>query len=85
MMQYIENRVLEIASYTLETKNTVRETACKFGVSKSTVSKDLKERLPQLNPQLAAQIREVLDKNIELRAIHGGEATKQKYLNKKLN
>lgn len=46
MMQYVENRVLEIASYTLETKNTVRETACKFGVSKSTVSKDLKERLP---------------------------------------
>lgn len=85
MMQYIENRVLEIASYTLETKKTVRETACKFGISKSTVSKDLNERLPQLNPQIAAEIRKILDENLSLRAIHGGESTKQKYLSKKLN
>lgn len=85
MKQYVENRVLEIASHTLKTKETIRETAHKFGVSKSTVHKDLAQRLPEINPQMAKEIREILDENIELRAVHGGEATKQKYLKKKLN
>ena len=81
MKDYIEERVLELASYIIETKATVRSTAQKFRVSKSTVHKDITERLLEINPALAAEVKAVLDNNKAERHIRGGQATKEKYLN----
>ncbi len=80
MKDYIEERALEIASYIVETKATVRSTAKEFGVSKSTVHKDITDRLVQINPGLASQARKVLDVNKSERHIRGGLATREKYL-----
>lgn len=79
MKDYIEERVLQLADYIVETNATVRQTAKKFGVSKSTVHKDCVERLQEINPSLAAQVRKVLDVNKQERHIRGGMATKEKY------
>ena len=79
MKDYIEERAIEIAAYLIETKATVRATAQKFGVSKSTVHKDITDRLKHINPGLARQARKVLDQNKEERHIRGGMATKEKY------
>ena len=68
--------------YIIETGATVRSAAKHFGISKSTVHKDLSQRLPQCNKKLYAQVRNVLDINKAQRHIRGGLATKQKYLNK---
>lgn len=80
LKDYIEERAVEIAEYIIETKATVRQTAKKFGVSKSTVHKDCTERLEQINPSLASEARKVLDVNKQERHIRGGLATKEKYL-----
>lgn len=80
MKDYIEERAVEIASYIIETKATVRQTAKKFGISKSTVHKDCTERLMRINPALARQTREVLNINKSERHIRGGMATREKYL-----
>ena len=80
MKDYIEERAVEIAGYIIETNATVRQAAKKFGISKSTVHKDIVERLPQINPALAAQARVVLDVNKSERHIRGGMATREKYL-----
>ena len=80
MKDYIEERAVEIAGYIIETKATVRQAAKKFGISKSTVHKDVTERLAQVNPSLAAETRKVLDINKSERHIRGGMATKEKYL-----
>ncbi|MCI8318595.1 MAG: sporulation transcriptional regulator SpoIIID [Lachnospiraceae bacterium] len=80
MKEYIEERVLGTANYIIESKATVRDAAKKFGISKSTVHKDITERLSQLNPALASQARAVLDVNKSERHIRGGMATKEKYL-----
>ena len=80
----IEERVVKIAHYIVETKETVRSTAKTFGVSKSTVHKDVSERLVKINPNLAKLVREVLDENKAERHIRGGMATKMKYLNCKI-
>lgn len=80
MKEYIEERATEIANYIIETNATVRQTAKKFGVSKSTVHKDVVERLPQFNLNLAQNARKVLDVNKSERHIRGGLATKEKYL-----
>ena len=72
MKDYIEERAVEIAYYIIENKATVRQTAKKFGMSKSTIHKDVTERLLQINP--------VLDQNKSERHIRGGLATKEKYL-----
>lgn len=80
MKDYIEERAVEIANYIIETKATVRQTAKKFGVSKSTVHKDVTDRLVRLNPSLASQARAVLDLNKSERHIRGGLATREKYL-----
>ena len=80
MKDYIEERAIEIASYIIENSATVRQTAKKFGVSKSTVHKDVTERLVQINPILAKSARKVLDVNKSERHIRGGMATKEKYL-----
>lgn len=80
MKEYIEERALEIANYIIENNATVRQTAKEFGISKSTVHKDVTERLAQINHRLATQARQVLDMNKSERHIRGGLATKQKYL-----
>ena len=80
MKDYIEERAVEIANYFLENNATVRKTAKQFGVSKSTVHKDVTERLLQINPSLAAAARKVLDMNKSERHIRGGLATREKYL-----
>ena len=83
MRDYIEERAVETAIYMFETKATVRQTAKKFGVSKSTVHKDLTSRLVQVNPGLAAEARKILDVNKSERHIRGGMATREKYLHQK--
>jgi putative DeoR family transcriptional regulator (stage III sporulation protein D) len=77
---HIWKRVLEVGEYILESKETVRDTAKRFGVSKSTVHKDVTERLPKINPQLAEKVRQVLESNKAERHLRGGEATRQKFL-----
>lgn len=80
MKEYIEERAMEIANYIIENNATVRQTAKAFGISKSTVHKDVAERLSQINPTLATEARKVLDVNKSERHIRGGLATKEKYL-----
>lgn len=80
MKGYIEDRVIKTAQYIIETKATVRQTARKFGVSKSTVHKDVTSRLELIDPTLANEARQVLDVNKQERHIRGGLATKEKYL-----
>ncbi|GAA0744349.1 sporulation transcriptional regulator SpoIIID [Clostridium oceanicum] len=79
MKDYIEERVLEVAKYIIDSKATIRRTAKVFGVSKSTIHKDMTERLPKINPQIAEEAKEILDYNKAERHIRGGEATKMKY------
>lgn len=81
MKDYIEERAIEIAEYIIAEKATVRQTAKVFGVSKSTVHKDVTERLPKINPLIALQVKRILDKNKAERHIRGGKATKMKYQN----
>ena len=81
----IEERAVNIAHYIVETKDTVRGAATKFGVSKSTVHKDVSDRLSKINPVLAVQVREILDENKAERHLRGGMATKLKYMNCKKN
>ena len=80
MKDYIETRAVEIANYIIENNATVRQTAKRFGVSKSTVHKDVTDRLMLIDPTLATQARAVLDVNKSERHIRGGMATKEKYL-----
>ncbi len=79
MKDYIEERALEIAKHIINQKATVRQTANVFGVSKSTVHKDVTERLPRINPLIASRVKLVLEKNKAERHIRGGKATKMKY------
>lgn len=79
MKDYIEERALEIAKYIISSKTTVRDAARIFGVSKSTVHKDVTERLPRINPSVAMQVKEIMDQNKAERHIRGGRATKVKY------
>ncbi len=83
MQDYILQRVMEITNYIMETGFTVRQTAQVFGVSKSTVHKDVTERLPQINANLSQEIRAILEKNKAERHLRGGEATRRKYLSEK--
>lgn len=80
MKAYIEERAVSIANYIIENNATVRQTAKQFGISKSTVHKDVTERLSAINPALAKKARAVLDLNKSERHIRGGLATKEKYL-----
>ena len=79
LKEYIEERAISIANYIIDSNATVRQTAKAFGVSKSTVHKDVTDRLMQINPILAKQARQVLDVNKSERHIRGGLATKEKY------
>lgn len=76
---YIKERSIKIGNYVVETKKTVRTIAKEFGVSKSTVHKDLTERLPEINPELAMRVKEVLEYHKSIRHLRGGEATRKKY------
>lgn len=80
MQEHIRERVLTLSNYIIESGATVRQTATKYGISKSTVHKDVTERLPQLNEVTASRVRSILDKNKAQRHLRGGEATRQKYL-----
>lgn len=82
MKEYIEERAINIAVYIIENGATVRQTAKAFGVSKSTVHKDVTSRLMQVNPTLARKARGILDINKSERHIRGGLATREKYLHK---
>jgi putative DeoR family transcriptional regulator (stage III sporulation protein D) len=75
----IEERACEVAAYIIESKATVRAAAQKYGISKSTVHKDLSERLRACNPPLYAAVKEVLDENKAQRHLRGGMATRKKY------
>jgi putative DeoR family transcriptional regulator (stage III sporulation protein D) len=79
LKDYIEERVLEVANYIISSKATIRKTAKVFGVSKSTIHKDMTERLPKINPQIAEEAKIILDYNKAERHIRGGKATKMKY------
>ena len=79
MRSHIEERAIVVAKYILEKNTTVRQTAKTFGVSKSTIHKDVTERLEEINPSLAKEVKKVLEKNKSERHIRGGLATKLKY------
>ncbi len=83
MSDTIEERACELAVYMIETGATVRSAAKYFGISKSTVHKDLSQRLPLYNRLLYNRVREVLDENKAQRHIRGGMATKRKYAENK--
>ncbi len=78
-MQELENRARDLAVYMLEHGATVRSTAEAFGVSKSTVHKELTHRLEQCSPGLYAEVRSLLDRNKAERHLRGGMATRRKY------
>ena len=80
MIDTIEQRVCELAVYIIENGATVRAAAKHFGISKSTVHKDLQQRLPRCNAALYTQVRKVLDVNKQERHLRGGAATREKYL-----
>ncbi len=80
MHDYIARRCIEIGQYIVETGATVRAAAAKFGVSKSSVHKDMGERLPQVHAALARQVQSVLRYNKQVRHLRGGEATRCKYV-----
>lgn len=79
MTDTIEERACEVAVYMIETGATVRAAAQHFGISKSTIHKDLSQRLPQYNHILYEQVRQILDTNKRERHIRGGMATRKKY------
>ncbi|MDL2280797.1 sporulation transcriptional regulator SpoIIID [Selenomonadales bacterium OttesenSCG-928-I06] len=82
MKEHIRKRVLDICEHILNTNETVRQAASVFGVSKSTVHKDMIERLPEINKKLALKVKNVLETNKAQRHIRGGEATRKKYKEK---
>ncbi len=75
----IDERAISLAHYIIDSKDTVRGAAKKFGISKSTVHKDVSERLKKINPSLAKEVRVILDENKAERHMRGGMATKLKY------
>lgn len=79
----IEERAISLAHYIIDSKDTVRGAAKKFGISKSTVHKDVSERLLKINKALAVEVRRILDENKAERHIRGGMATKLKYSEQK--
>ncbi len=79
----IEERAIRVAEYLIETEDTVRGAAKKFGISKSSIHKDVSQRLLKINYPLAMEVRKVLDKNKAERHIRGGMATKLKYSHEK--
>ena len=79
MKGFVEQRAVELGEYIIQSKATVRKKAKKFGISKSTVHKDVSERLKKVNPQLYREVKSVLEINKAQRHIRGGMATRRKY------
>lgn len=79
MQNYIRKRAVKVAQHILQTSDTVRRTAEIFAISKSTVHKDVSERLPRISQEMADQVKDILDKNKAERHLRGGEATRKKY------
>ena len=84
MLEYMQERILQSAQYILLTEATVRQCATKFGISKSTVHKDMTERLQNIDYSLYEKVRKILNKNLHERHIRGGNATKKRYKEKSL-
>ena len=80
MKSYIEERAVEVANFIINSNSTVRETAKKFVISKSTVHKDITDRVEKIDPELARSVRKILEINKAERHIRGGLATREKYL-----
>lgn len=85
MRENVQLRVMRAAEHILETGATVRACAEKFGVSKTTIHKDMRQRLPCLDKELSAEIDHILKKNLQERHLRGGDATRRKYLTIKVN
>ncbi len=85
MKGIVEERAAMLGEYIIESKATVRSAAKKFGISKSTVHKDVSQRLKSVNPMLYREVKEILELNKSERHIRGGMATKNKYLLKRMN
>ncbi len=85
MKGIVEERAAMLGEYIIESKATVRSAAKKFGISKSTVHKDVSQRLKSVNPMLYREVKEILEINKSERHIRGGMATKNKYLLKRMN
>ena len=83
MREDVRKRVLRAAEHILETGETVRACAARFGVSKTTVHKDLRERLPRLDAKLGVRVDEVLRRNLRERHLRGGDATREKFRRRK--
>ena len=83
MSTYIIKRVIEVAEHIIKTKDTIRETANKFQISKSTIHKDIQERLYQIDIDKYNKIKKIMEEHIEIRHIKGGESTRQLFLRKK--
>ena len=83
MSAHIIKRVLEVAEHIIDTKDTIRETAKKFIISKSTIHKDLQERLSQIDINKYNVVKKIMDEHIETRHIKGGESTRQLFLKKR--
>ncbi|WP_017725845.1 sporulation transcriptional regulator SpoIIID [Halalkalibacterium ligniniphilum] len=81
MNNYIKERAIKIGRHIIETKETIRTTGKQFGVARSTVYRDITERLPLIDKELANKVIEVLEYHKTVRHIRGGEATKRKYIN----
>jgi len=79
MQNYIRKRAVKVAQHILQTSDTVRQTAEVFGISKSTVHKDVAERLPRISQEMADQVKDILNINKSERHLRGGEATRKKY------
>ena len=82
MNKNISKRVKEEATYMIKTKKTIREIAESFNISKSTIHKDLQERLLSISPTLHKEVKKILAEHLKIRHIKGGNTTKQKYFTK---
>lgn len=83
MRKNLVDRVNACADYIIETKNTIRQTAKEFNISKSTVHKDIQERLKRINKEKYEQVTEIFESHIKIRHLRGGQSTKEKYLTQK--
>lgn len=79
----IEERVIQVANFVIQNQSTIREAAKEFHISPTTVSQDLRNRLPFIDKKLSDQVGRILRHNTEIRAYRGGESTRRKYRNKK--
>ncbi len=84
MRKSLIDRVNACADYIIETNNTIRQTAKEFKISKSTVHKDIQERLKEINLEKYEKVKEIFDSHIKIRHLRGGQSTKEKYLTQKL-